>query len=723
MPRRANRNLLPDEEIGTRVAQDVEWGRDYRRPRKDTWLRLYRLYKNYIDQANYPFEANLAIPTAFTIIEVQNAFIMDMINEAGDFVDVMGKTPEGQASARAVKEMLNYHFRNSIQTFEDMESYIRQLLMYGTSIYKVFWKYVPGWKTKPEISYNEDGSVRGYKRILSPVELENKPFGYVVDNWNFLVDPNASVIGDARYVAEEMWVDPITLREKEQLGIGYRNIDEAIHRATDVNSGLRQRFSEINEPSNQDALITDNKRSKVHLVDYWGYLVKGWENGNLKKNAKQQLYHAIVAMPEDTGNGGGAGEPTVIFAEPSPFYHNKIPYVDSRINNCVGEFYGVGDIEYCESLLHEQRDMRNIELDNLNRTMNKMFVVDRNADVLDSECEWRPSGIIHANNIDGVKMLDVRPLDPASFRAQDDIRRDIEQVTGVNDFVVGQFRSSTGFNDTATGVSLIQQTALKRIGHKGQIIQRAIKNIGHMVFSLVAQYQPWGTTVRILDRESAMQARFIDISPAALQHNYDFHIVNAPALGSKPLRQNQLIQLLQIMVQAKQDPNGGFNFDLDRFMRRLLDEMDIPNPQEFFGFPEFQQNLPPELGEPVNQEELVDPEEENRLMIEQGQVVAPKMEENHPQHMTYHQQAYEGLPSNHPAKFILMRHHDAHRKMAEQTRDLMAMSLQSQTLQAGAQSAENQANMLTTGQAESPNRAGGQEDVTRAFGNLLAGNA
>jgi len=313
-------------------------------------------------------------------------------------------------------------------------------------------------------------------------------------------------------------------------------------------------------------------------------------------------------------------------------------------------------------------------------------------------------------------------LDPAVFEAEETLRRDIEQVTGVNDFVMGQYRSSTGFNDTATGISLIQQVALKRMGHKGQIVQRAIRDLGQMTFALIAQYQPWGTTVRILDREAATQYRFLDISSDALRREYDFHIVNAPSLGSKPLRQNQLIQLFQIMIQAKQqDPS--FSFDLNRFVRRIIDELDVPNSMEFIGAEQFQRGLPTELGAPVGQEALIPPEEENRLMVEQGMDVMPKPEENHPQHMVVHQEAYDSLPPNHPARELLLKHHRAHSRLAEQTRTLMAQAMASQMASEGASQATSRLNLLAGGNTKSPTGAGGMEDVVRGSANLAGGNA
>lgn len=705
--------FLSDEALSELVYKDIKWSRDFRQDRRDVWERLYALYRNYLDQATYPWEANLAIPTAFSITEVQTAFLIDMIFESGDFVEVLGKTSEGQASARAVKEMLAYHFRNSFQTYEEMEKFIRQLLMYGTSVFKVFWDYRPGWKTRivPEYVNNE---LKDYKSILSAEILENKPNGYTVDLFNFGIDPNAADVRSARFAFEEMWVDPMTLMEKQQAGI-YKNVDKHLGSSTKVNEGLQIRMDKIDLVPNQNS--PEVEREKVHIVDYWGYIPKGWKDGKLSTQAKTQLYHVVLALTSSYGTGDGL--PTVLLAEPSPFHHNRIPFIDAGLNRCVGEFYGMGDLEYCESLFMEERDLRNIQLDNMTRTMNRMWKVMRDAGVDEGELVWRPSGVVHCDTPEALDVIDAGTLDPSVFKTQEDIRRDLEMVTGVNDFVMGQYRSSTGFNDTATGISLIQQVALKRMGHKGQIVQRSIRDIAQMTFALVAQYQPWGTSVRILDKESATAYRFIDISPQALSKEYDFHIVNAPSLGSKPQRQNQLIQIFQHLIQLQQV--GGPQLDLARYVKRLLEEMEIPNPGEFFGHSDFQGPMDQGLGAPAAQEELFTPEEENRLMVEQHQMVYPKLEENHQHHMIVHGEIYDQT-NDQQARQLLEEHVEMHRQLAAQAKELLATSLQTQMAAEEVQNQVAQANVAPGGE-KSPTGAGGQENAMRAMGNMLGGNA
>lgn len=712
---------LSEEEIVRLVKQDIDWARNYRDEHKEDWLRFYKLYENYLDKQAYPWTSNLSPPTAHTIIEVQVAFMLEMLFGEGDVFEVLGKTIQGQVSARAVKQLIDYHLRFSFNIYQDMEKFVRQLLIYGTSIYKVFWDWKPGWKTEHLPKYDKLGEVTGTREVLFPRELKNQPTGYPVDLWHFLVDPNADCIERARFVAEESDIDKMDFLEMQQSDI-YRNV-ELPHSggfSREVNAGFTERMGEIGRQAYQSPHFVE--RQKVHIVEYWGYLAKGWSEKGLSKSAKQQLYHVIVAeTPSQEGiNTMGL---TLLLAKPTPFKHNRHPYVDARMNNLPGEFYGKGDMHFLESLLVEERDQRNMHMENQNNTMNRMWKVKNESDLTENDLITRPGGMIRVRDMEEIDVLDTGRTDHLGiFKTAEDIRRGIEYESGVNDFTMGQYSSSTGFNDTATGIHLIQQAALRRLGHKGNIVQTALKNIGQMTFALLAQFLRRDVAVRVLDKDTALGWRFVDVSTEALSREYDFLVVNAPSVGSRNIQIQQLIQLLQIMMQAL--GQGGPKPDFGRFINRIIEKMGIPNPKELTGFSSFNQPVPT-LGkeDAIATEPMLPPDEENRLMIEQGQYITPKLEEHHVHHIYVHSQMYDELSDDHPAKRLVEEHVRIHQKLAEQTRQIIA----AQTVaQGAAQAAEAQGNILqmrSQGRGNSsPTGAGGAEDQIRLLGNLGAGN-
>ena len=720
---------FPEKELARLISQDIKWGREFRDTRKADWLRFYVLYKNWIDRAEYPYESNLAIPSAYANVEVQTAFLLDMIFESGDFVEVLGKTQTGQLSASAVREMLNYHFRESFRTYEDMEQLIRNLLIFGTSIYKVYWDWRREYQTQKIPMINPATGEPEYGKFeerLIPVEVANNPSGYPIDLLNFFVDPNANTIENARFAGEDQWISPDRLLELSKAYPGYMKKNVAMilgeDMDDDVNINVTEKLDEIGITDNQKSPYLE--RGKVHVVDYWGYLATGWKNGRLSENSKTQLIHAVLAV----GNSSAVDvkDPVILLAEPTPFNHGRLPYVDFRINSCVGEFYGQGDIEYCESLYLEQRDQRNVQMDNLSRTANQMWKVKNGAVLDESELTHRPGGIVHVDEIDNLLPIETPRIDPSHFKSQDDIRRDIEMATGVNDFVMGQYRSSMGFNDTATGISLIQQTALMRLGQKGQIMQRGIRDVAKLAFGLIQQFQSDGTSVRILDREGAMKYRFINILPQELMNAYDFNIINAPSLGSKPMRVNQLIQLLQIVIQAQQPtperPKGGMSPEVSRLYKRIVEDMDVPNPQELAGFPDLNMEIPEIPGDMQGEDQpQLPPEEENRVMIIEGRAVHAKFGEPHQQHILVHNQGLE-MAQDDTARVVIADHMKEHRGIMAQEK-AMAAEMMGTSIEADAMQEQQQQMALVTGgkgAQKSPSSAEGQ---ARGMGNMMGGQA
>lgn len=664
------KNFLKNDLIAEYVWEDYKWAFDYREDRSQDWLRYYQLYKNYVRRTDYPYASNLSIPTATTIVDVQVAYILAAIFESDLFAQALGRTDLGQWSAPSIDALMDYHFRHSLRIYEDISALVRQLCLYGTSIYKLYWEAELGWRRVEMPVYRDRTMEEETQMIEVPTLIKNRPRGYPVDMLSFFVDPHASCLADARYCGEDLWVPIEDLAEMAERKV----IDQAAFKMispdskrSEINRGLRLRYESIGLPSFQDSPFV--VRNRVHVVDYYGYMSKGWGKENVSSRGyKKKLIHVLAALPGEYGGG----PPLILKAEDIPFNHGRFPYVDFRLEPTVGEFYGVGDIEKTESLLLEQRDTRNMRMDTMNRFIHRMFKVLAGKVKNEKELFWRPGGIIHLENLDDVAVLDPGNIDPAYFQNEDRLKQDIDSATGVNDFVIGQYTSGSGFNDTATGISTIQEAALRRVQEKVNIVQRGIKDIAYLMFNLIGQYMPYGTATRVMDRNEAIGYRFVDISPEALREEYDFVAVSGPSLGTKQARVSNLIQILQLAIQMKQVDPQNFQIDFRRFFDRILKEAGTPNPNDLLGHPNLGKplpNLPGSItGRPDN---MLSPEEENRIMVEQKQLVMPHFNDDHPDHRMIHHAAYEATDDTR-VKEILAEHDRAHMEYIRMQQEIMA---------------------------------------------------
>lgn len=716
--------FLAEEDVVKQVYDDYLWAARARDDRILDWDAYVALYKNFIDTPDYPYDTNLALPTAHTFVETQLNIIMDIIFGAGRFVEAVGRTINGQISAPSISDLMAYYFDTAFDIYEDMELFTRQLLVLGTSVYKPYWEYSEEMK-EFEIPDFASLDPDARKKVLWPVPIKNNPNGSVVDVYNFFVDPNSAKCKNARFAGEDMWLDLDFCKMMQKYGI-FHNVNELNPQDSNVNKGLVRRENILGFTNFQNS--PHLTRGKIHCIDWWGYLTKGWRNGKLGKSASTCLYHVVLAVDQSTSKGVS---PVCLLAKPAPDSYKTVPYVDARTYAGVGEFWGRSDIAVCEHLLLEQRDLRNLKMDNIVRNMNKMFYVTDGSGVNENELYWRPNGIVHGSvpRGDAIEVLDPGRLDPAVFSTEDQLRLDVQSATGVNDFVMGEFRSSSGFNDTATGISLIQQIALKKVAKKAQVVQRAIKQIANITYGLIQKFQSEGMTYRVLDRDSAVKVRFADVSPEALREQYDFDIVSAPSLGSKPMRQEQFLRILQTAAQIEQ--KLSVNIDWNHLFKLMLSEFEIPNPSAIIGFPEFNQ-VPNALPEAQDSQMQMPPEEENRLMVEHKQMVWPKMGEKHAYHLIIHRNVYDSIQDK-DAKRLIAEHDASTIRLMQIEKEIIAAQANSEMMMQQAmgelQKAQGAANVQSqpyVGKRMGANRnspAAGMESLVRGFANTRAGNA
>jgi len=71
---------------------------------------------------------------------------------------------------------------------------------------------------------------------------------------------------------------------------------------------------------------------------------------------------------------------------------------------------------------------------------------------------------------------------------------------------------------------------------------------------------------------------------------------------------------------------------------------------------------------------------------------------------------------------LLAQHHKLHMQLAEQSKSLLATSLQTQMAAQQAQGAMQQAEQMKQGNQKSPTGAGGRESGMRDLGAMMSGN-
>ena len=731
-----------EDAVLRKIVGDYKWAANYRSSYKKDWDRYYRLYKSRIARPSdpYPFESNVFIPYIFSVIETQLPMIMQQIFANGQFVDVHGRRIDDQLNAPIVHDILKYQFERNIKVHNLCYSWAKQALIYGTSPALIDWDYkqLPVKVRVPTL--NLDGQIVSSKTVEAKRTIANNPIAKVIDISSYFQCPTTPespcTSNNVLFAGWEFALTWDELNADAETGLYNKEKVRSLTAGTaQLNAGyqhLEDRAIILGKQGPMGSMIDTTVRNQIPCIKYFG---------KFNVDGKFRYKVATVAFPggyPGFGAEGQAGVGVLIQFQDCPFHFTRIPISLCRVNLLEGELYGMGDIEVIESLQTELTDQRNQRNDIIVRGMNPMFTKLRGSTIDESQLIYRPMGMVEVDTHDDIKPLitDQSTLQNA-FTEERVIKQDIQFASGVSDFIVGQFQNSSGFNDTATGISLIQAAAQGRIVLKAQFLQVAIKDLCEVVWALDQQFLPYDTVMKVLDPLSASKYNYIRASPDVINGQYDFTVVNAPATGNPQLRQNQLIQVLgvavQIMAQA-QAQNKPININYSNLMKRIFQEFNVPNIAEILpdvGELALINQIPEPMDAAMAEGSELDPETEDQMLLSGTKDLPVHYGDDDVSHILEHQNA--ALQASEPVKIEINKHISKHSIQLQKKRQMLMQG----TMDTAAQLAVAQANAnpgingtVEAGLANpnpsgssSPNDAGGAESQVRAGANAAAGNA
>jgi len=709
-------------DLAKRIYEDYIWAKDYRSQFTDDWDRYYRMYRSKISTTGtgeaYPFESQLFIPYVFTIIETQLPLLMQQMFGSGRFVEASGRKVNSEITAPDVAEVINYQFERDLDPQTLFYLWAKQTLMLGTGPMFGDWKYLQR-ETKARVPrVGLDGSFLGEQVVKLDKVIANNPIAKNIDLYRYFQCPgtpgNPWSDPDVLYAGFEFQLTKEELNEYKESNIYNNNVNQLMDMPglTNVFQTLQDRLETVGKigPDN----IKAGGREYFPCIAYWGLV------GN--KGHKLEMHSTVVCYPQglpESSDSGGSGEGLIIKDEQDYYHHGRIPIELSRVNHTEGELYGIGDVEMLESLQTELTDQRNQRADLVVQAMNPMFK-SKNSDIDSSMLEFRPNGIIPVDDPEDLTPLrtDLTSL-ASAFQEESVLKQDMQFTSGISDFIAGTFQNTSGFNDTATGISLIQQAAQNRLVLKGQFLQVGIKHLAEMIWALDQQFLPFNEVFRILDPMEASRFRFVVATPEHIAGQYDFSIASAPAAGNPQVRQNQMLQLMQSAVgMLPLLQQAGTSINMGQLFKRFLKEFNIPNIAQILpdvGAEAMMPNIPEGFNDA--QGPALDPEVENNLMLE-GEINLPvNPGDDDMLHIIVHKDAEKDMEGSALQENI--RHQVGHGEALKQKQ----LMLRQNTGELGAGISQGGPGLADTGTTAPNTRSGPDRQNTRESGPGGAGGA
>jgi hypothetical protein len=497
-------------EIGKKVSNFINW----REPFKQKWDRYYKLYRSYLEKKNYPWQSNIFVPYAFSTVET----IVPRLVSTKPQVDAMPREKQDQVYAELQSAIIDYEW-DMMDMDNILPDAIRQFLIYGTTILKVAWEKET-LMVDEEVEIDPDFPELGKDKVKVEKTIKDQPVVELVDLYDFMWDPNGYDIETCSWVAHRTYRSYDYLMKMQKQGL-YKNIamlkDFAGKMyAGDTDKTERESAIDISDPKQYGSGATSE--SNIELIEYW------------EDNKLVTIANRTVIIREETQN---------------PYKHGVKPFVRIVDQSVPKEFCGIGEIEPIETLQYELNDMRNQRMDNASMILNRMWIVANSANVDEDELVSDVGGVIHTEDINGIQPVMMPEIPNSSYREETLIKADIQQTTGITDYTKG-VASDAMANETATGISLMQEAGSSRLRLKMMNLEEGIRKIGELMVSLNKQFI---TEERVIRITGDIGTEWVTVKPEDVYDNFDIRVQSGSTLEENDaIKRKQAMEMFQLFA-------------------------------------------------------------------------------------------------------------------------------------------------------------------------------
>ncbi len=519
------KTLISDKEMLKLAHERWRAARDWREGKEVQWQKWYKLYRSFSERESWPHTVNLFIPLIWSTVE---SFLPRLVVQKPTIL-VESRGDENQEAATYHRQLLEYQWQD-LNIPMAIEQWQKETLIYGTGIVKV------GWDKQTMLRRfnvaNPDGTGATIEEDPDFV-VKDDPFIALVALENFYPEPGAPDIPLARYVCER---SKKTYWELEAMGKELGWDMAAVRTLKDKQFGDTDVYGEDSSKATKETTFggSDSKAAKQKAQIWEFEVIEYWEDGR---------YCIFVTSPE-----------TVLMNDYNPFWHGMKPYLRIVDNSLPGEFFGVGEPEVLESINIEINALHNLRLENVNRSVFQMFKVRLGSPVTQSMTKFKPQGIIWVTQQDDIEPLFQGQPSIALSREEDGLHTWAQIATGANDNFQGQ---QSDKNETATGASILAQSAASRVGMKFlQLSSMGLEPLGQMLIALNEQYMSTDRAIQIVGPEGQTHVK---MTPANLATNGALLMVKLDIGATDPINREMKLQkdinLLTIFMQLYGDPN------------------------------------------------------------------------------------------------------------------------------------------------------------------------
>jgi len=517
--------------VDTYIKKFKAW-ETWRKPFENVWDEVYRLYMSTKERRKTPTRSNITVPIAFQIIEAAVPKIVNTIFASQiEFFEVIPTNPEDQEFAEVIQLLISYQLAQA-DFFVKFMDFVKQLLMYGTSYFKVYWKVKRQWVWERKPIREDNFSILGFKmgsRITGWEEeksykvIEKRPEIDVLDILDVFPDPEARNEKEGQGIFIRSWININDLKEmgKGQFPV-YANTNSP-EIAPDKSTYSASRNLRMTARGTSDPNVADP--DQVEILEYWGQC-------DLDEDGIKEEAYLVFANRQ-----------VLLKAEPNPFHHQKRTVIRTVMFPVPMEWYGIGLIEPVISNIHELWTLRRQRIDNINMIINRMWKINSIADVDLDTLVSVPNGIIITDDMKAVEALETPNVTSDAYNEAAIVQSDIENATAPKS--VQGTPESGRLGRTARGAQLIITQALEKFGTAIKLIEEmAIKRTLRMFHQLNLQFIDDDDVLR----DPGMYGHLFQeqVTPEMIRAEVKFNMVGISDMVNKEGKINQIISFMGV---------------------------------------------------------------------------------------------------------------------------------------------------------------------------------
>ena len=541
------------------------------------WRRMVDLYRGkHWPRTTVSKEDLIAVNLAFSTVNV----IAPAVSVNHPKIVVTPNKPEDEDRSAFVEAVVNHLWRHH-DFRKPFRRSVKDFLIFGHGWLKVGWKFLEQERELGEAERDElfaeatvetdmfamenpemAGDLPGEEQMMASVPLttmtvvEDQPFIERVSPYDIYIDPEATCIEDAQWIAQRI-TRPLDEAKKD------KRYKASVRKNLSADSMLNPMYAP-----------TDREEQNQYLA------------GVVERTVIYEFYDIVNNTMSVVPQSGGE---FLVDPMPMPYAYGQ-PFVMLRNYDVPDYFYPMGDLEAIESLQLELDKTRSQLMNARKRYARKYLYHERSfgpegREALESEDDGRLVPVVDENKplSEIVVPMPQIPLSPEIYNLSAIIEQDINTVSGVSEYARG---SMPEIRRTATEASIIADAQNARAADKLAIVEIGIGHLARRVIQLMQQYMTGEQMAQV--SAAGGETLFVPFARDDIVGEYDFSVEGGSTQPmNETIRKQQAVSLMNAVA-----PLVGIVIDPAALAKYVLQTgFGVKNPDKFI----IQQQTPQDM--------------------------------------------------------------------------------------------------------------------------------